>query len=188
VGVVTAWTWPDPLANLTVHDLIAAQKAVNEGGPWRKDPQAGNWVGKPIAQALGLDVDSAADKAKIKGALKIWTANKMFKEVKREDESRKKRPCIEVGKWANADTTVVKMTPQKSKSKPLGEGWTDEPPIPVNVGFAPAGVACVQCQTLDDRRVFKIRDGRVPQGQPGGRAESLHEDCAKAWFKGEPPA
>src|SRR5262249_59549687 len=70
VGVVTPWEWPDPFADLTINDLIAAQKAVSAGGPWRADVRANDWVGKPIAKALGLDVDNAADKMKIIGALK----------------------------------------------------------------------------------------------------------------------
>jgi len=99
VGVVTQWKWPDPMEDLTIADLCAAQKTVNEGGPWRADSQAKDWVGKPIAAALHLDLDSKADKARIKGALKIWIANGAFKEVENEDAKRKKRTFIEVGTW-----------------------------------------------------------------------------------------
>ena len=98
--MVTAWEWPNPMRNLTIADLRAAQKAVNTGGPWRKDSQAKDWVGKPIAQALNLDVNDKFDKATIKGALKIWLSNALFKEVEREDASRRKRIFIEVGIWA----------------------------------------------------------------------------------------
>src|SRR5215831_12006746 len=96
VGVVTAWEWPNPMQNLTVADLRAAQKAVNTGGPWRKDSQAKDWVGKPIDEALNLDVNDKFDRASIKGALKIWLSNRMFKEVEREDARRKKKTFIEV--------------------------------------------------------------------------------------------
>jgi hypothetical protein len=58
---------------------------------------------------------------------------------------------------------------------------------PAKVGRAPAGVDCVHCGIADDRPVFKIRDGRVPRGQPGSGAQCLHEDCAEAWFTGKPP-
>jgi hypothetical protein len=37
VGVVNAWTWPDPFEKVTVADLRAAQLAVSEGGPWREN-------------------------------------------------------------------------------------------------------------------------------------------------------
>jgi hypothetical protein len=98
---VTLWKWPDPMDALTVHDLRAAQKAVSEGGPWRRDSQAKNWVGIPIAAALKLDPEDKANKAKIKGALKVWMANGMFVEVEGQDEKRMPRTFVEVGKWAN---------------------------------------------------------------------------------------
>jgi hypothetical protein len=101
VGVVTEWTWPDPMESLTTHHLRQAQKAVSEGGPWRKDSQARNWVGIPIAAALNLDPKDKAHAAKIKGVLKVWISTGMFKEVEGMDEKSKPRPFIEVGKWAN---------------------------------------------------------------------------------------
>jgi hypothetical protein len=213
VGVVTLWEWPDPMEQLTVADLIAAQKAVSAGGPWRKDIQAKDWVGKPIAQALGLDIDSKADVTKIKGALKIWTDNGMFKEREGQDDKRNKRTFIEVGVWATEGKTTVTWSSRKTKNKaknkptkvqvcscgcvnspdtpkcmecgaPLGQPATSEFQ-PVVVGKAPEGIACVQCQTFTDRPVLKIKDGRVPHGQPGGGAECLHWQCAQKWFTGQ---
>ena len=116
IGVVTGWLWPDPLANLTDDDLLAAQKAVSENGPWRKDVQAKNWVGKAIAQALNLDLDAETDRAAVKGALKRWTDDKRFREVEREDEGRRKRSFVEVGVWVNDGEPT--QEPSKSKSKP----------------------------------------------------------------------
>ena len=66
VGVVVRWSWPDPLAGMTVHDLRAAQAAVSEGGPWRASHQAKMWVGKPIAKALKLNVKNKTDRHKIR--------------------------------------------------------------------------------------------------------------------------
>jgi hypothetical protein len=43
VGVPVRWTWPDPLDKLSTHDLLAAQKAVSAGGPWRRDAQVKAW-------------------------------------------------------------------------------------------------------------------------------------------------
>src|SRR5262249_40590955 len=153
IGVVTRWEWPDPMKDLTVADLRAAQKAVSEGGPWRANSQATNWVGKPIAAALRLDLDSKADKAKVKGALKIWITNGMFREVEGEDEKRKKKTFIEVGTWAN-DSETVRMKPSSQKKS--------DSVRPIKVAEAPHGVACVFCSTMDERPVWKIRDGRVP--------------------------
>jgi putative DNA primase/helicase len=58
---------------------------------------------------------------------------------------------------------------------------------PIVVGKAPEGVPCVHCGSIGDRPVLKLRDNRVPPGEPGGRAECLHWPCAQKWFKGEFP-
>ena len=100
VGVVTPWQWPNALDGLSVSDLRKAQAAMADGR-WRENPQARDWVGFPIAKALGLDPSKKADRSKVSGALKIWTANRMFVVVEGEDVQRKKRSFIEVGEPAN---------------------------------------------------------------------------------------
>ena len=167
IGVVTPWEWPDPLATITAADVRAAQKAVSEGGPWRANSQAKDWVGKPIAAALELDLDSEPDMAKVKAAVKHWLKNGILKEVEERDSTRRKRTFITA---AVDDRTVARMKPSSRNSF-----------RPVNVGIAPEGVGCVLCHTMDERPVFKIKDGRVV----GGKAECLHEGCAAKWFKGE---
>ena len=182
VGVVTSWKWPDPLADLTVGDLRKVQEAISAGGPWRASSQAKDWVGNVIAETLDLDLDSKHDKERVKGQIKTWLKNGALKERTDKDSARRKKTFIVVGIWANT-VTVTKMTPGSNRKTSNGSGTE---PIPVKVGIAPKGVACVPCGALDGQQIFKIRDGRVPQGQPGGKAECLHEGCAKAWFKGEP--
>jgi hypothetical protein len=68
--------------------------------------------------------------------------------------------------------------PEKAKAKEEAAPFRA-----VKVGPAPDGVECVQCQTIGDRPVFKIKDGRVTNG----KAEVLHEGCAEGWFKGKLP-
>jgi hypothetical protein len=101
VGVAMPWKMPNPFDSITKADLRAAQKAVSEGGPWRADPQADDWVGKPIAEALKRDINDPDTRRDIKAMLKIWIKNGMFKRVEVKDpNSRKTKPCIEVGEWA----------------------------------------------------------------------------------------
>ena len=99
VAVVTPWQWPDALEGVTVTDLRKVQMAV-AAGPWRKDPQAAEWVGKAVAQAMGLDASDKASKAKISGLLKTWIGSGMLKVVEGRDEKSKPRPMVEVGTWA----------------------------------------------------------------------------------------
>lgn len=100
VGVVTPWEWPNALDGVSVSDLRKAQAAVADGR-WRENPQAKDWVGIPIAKALGLDLTKKADRSKVSGALKIWTATGMFIVVEGLDDKRRMRSFVEVGEPAN---------------------------------------------------------------------------------------
>jgi hypothetical protein len=95
VGVVIRWEWPDPLAGVTGRDFDKAA-AVIRAGKWRKDVQAARWVGKAVAQALGLDLDVKADRAKAAALVKFWLNTKALIEVEGDDEKRKPRLFVEV--------------------------------------------------------------------------------------------
>jgi hypothetical protein len=99
VAVVEPWEWPDPMANVSVADLRKAQAATADG-KWRENPQAADWIGKPIAAALGITLDKAGT-AKVKAMLKMWVANGMFVVVQDTDEKRNKRSFVRVGEAAN---------------------------------------------------------------------------------------
>jgi hypothetical protein len=100
VGVFTKWKAPDLAAGFTTSDLIAAQEAV-AAGEWRSNIQAGDWVGRPIAGVLGLNVDDKADRARVVAILRQWIDAGYFAVVMRKDTSRRERPYIEVGKLAS---------------------------------------------------------------------------------------
>ena len=99
VAVVTPWTWPDCMDDVTVADLRKVQVVV-AAGRFRENHQAKNWVGKAVAQVIGLDVDDKGQKDKILALLKRWLGTGMFVVVEGEDEKRMKRSFIEVGQWA----------------------------------------------------------------------------------------
>jgi hypothetical protein len=100
VGTVTTWAWPDPFEGVTVRDLRTAQKAVSEGGPWRADVRADEWVGKPIAKALKLNANNKSDRKKIGFMLKAWIKNGMFVEEEGEGRGRHKVQIVKVGTCA----------------------------------------------------------------------------------------
>ncbi|ACA15749.1 RecA-family ATPase-like protein [Methylobacterium sp. 4-46] len=100
IGVVTAWEWPDAFNGVNVDDLRRAQAAVAKG-QWRADVQAKNWVGHPIAEALGLNPDDKRDRDRIKALLRTWIRMRMFVVVQGRDEKSKPRPFIEVGEAAS---------------------------------------------------------------------------------------
>jgi AAA domain len=100
VGVVIPWKWPNAFEGVTVTDLRKAQAAV-AAGRWRESSQAKDWVGYPIAIAMGLDATSKAHRTKITAMLKMWMANGMFIVVEGLDAKRERRNFVEVGEPAN---------------------------------------------------------------------------------------
>lgn len=99
VGVVVAWKWPDPLADVSVADLRAVQAKIS-AGHWRENFQAKDWVGHVIAEVLGIDSESRAHRAKIRGILKIWIANGGLTIVQGKDAKGNDRSFVEVGRPA----------------------------------------------------------------------------------------
>jgi hypothetical protein len=89
VGVVTEWEWPDATAGMTAADYDKVVAEVR-GGKWKESIQAKNWVGVAIAEALGLDLDVPADKAKVKAALKMYLKAGTLVVVQRVDEDQRR--------------------------------------------------------------------------------------------------
>ena len=100
VGVFTTWTWPNAHDGITKADLAAAQAAL-ANGRWRENAQAEQWVGKPIAAALNLNLNLPAHAAKVKQLVKDWIASGALVLVEGKDEKRVKRTFVEVGRPAN---------------------------------------------------------------------------------------
>jgi hypothetical protein len=100
VGVVTRWEKPDVMAELTARHLLAVQNAVS-GGRWRDNSQAGDWVGKAVAQALKMTLPE--DAPKVKSLIKMWLKSGALTVVRGLDAKRMQRDFIEVGNWVEPD-------------------------------------------------------------------------------------
>jgi hypothetical protein len=98
VGVACPWKWPELFEGISTSHLIAAQKAV-EQGEWRADPRSPEWVGIPISKVLDLDPKKYAKR--IAKMLKQWIENGAFEVVEKDDEQRRPRKFVVVGKWAH---------------------------------------------------------------------------------------
>ena len=85
--MATPWEWPDPLAGLSGADFEAAARLIR-AGKWRESSQATQWVGEPISQALKLDLNKKADKARVSAIIKVWLAAGSIRVVEGEDEKR----------------------------------------------------------------------------------------------------
>lgn len=101
VGVVTRWTPPDAFDGVTADHLYQVQQRV-AASQWRADVQAKEWVGKVVADVIGVsaDRDAKADRAKINALLRSWFANGALLKVEGKDGKSMPRTFIEVGEWA----------------------------------------------------------------------------------------
>lgn len=68
--------------------------AAIRAGKWRDHSQATAWVGHAVAQALGLNAEDKADRAKIMSMIKVWIAAGSLIRVEGEDENRVKRVFV----------------------------------------------------------------------------------------------
>ena len=88
IGVVIPWKWPDLLADVSVTNLRDVQTVISKGR-YRASPQAADWAGKAVAEAMHLDLDKPADRRKTANLLKVWTASGALKRVEERDEKGK---------------------------------------------------------------------------------------------------
>lgn len=101
VGVVTRWFPPDAFEGVTVDDLYRVQQRVDVG-QWRADVQAKDWVGKVVADVIGVSADSdvKADRTKINALLRAWVSSGALIKVEGKDAKSMPRTFVEVGEWA----------------------------------------------------------------------------------------
>lgn len=100
VGVACSWSPPSLFEGMSARHLYAVQKAVSDG-QWRENIQTKNsWVGVPVACALGLDVEQEKDRKKIAKLVRAWIKEGALEVVEMEDDRRRPRKFVVVGKWA----------------------------------------------------------------------------------------
>jgi hypothetical protein len=93
VGVAVRWEWPDPLEGVGNFNVVAAEI---RAGVWRENSQCTDWVGVPVAKALGLDLGDKAARNKVRGLIRVWTGIGRLVTVARKDNHREDRKFIEV--------------------------------------------------------------------------------------------
>jgi hypothetical protein len=91
VGVATFWQWPDISNGITL-DITKRVQAAVKAGKWRKDVQTkAAWVGHPIAEVLGLNIDDPKHKDQIKRAIHEWLLSGALKTELRPHPDRPNR-------------------------------------------------------------------------------------------------
>jgi hypothetical protein len=95
MGVVSRWTYPDALADVTASDWDKCAAAI-KAGIWRAHYSSNRWVGNCIAQVMGLDVAQKADRKKVTKLIGMWRAAGSLIEYEDLDENSEKRQFIRV--------------------------------------------------------------------------------------------
>ena len=98
VGVATKWTAPERQTP-TEDGELRAWEAVKAGGPWRENAQSKReaWVGIPIAEALGVDLNIKVNRAVVYAYIQRGLQQGWLRRVQKGDESRRTRKYIEAG-------------------------------------------------------------------------------------------
>jgi hypothetical protein len=102
IGVPVPWDWPNPEKALGVDEIKAVQERLRTESPHRESDQSSDWVGHVIGEVLGIDSRAKAGKAQIKTLIGRWRRDGFLKPEIVEDQHRKKRPCIVVGRPVEA--------------------------------------------------------------------------------------
>ena len=70
IGVVVQWGYPQvDNADISIVQQGAIREALREREAWRESSQATDWVGRPIAEVLGLDLNLKAHRDRVKGVI-----------------------------------------------------------------------------------------------------------------------
>ena len=77
VASIEAWDWPDALEGVTGSDILKVQDRVSASEPPpRADSRAKDWIGRIVAEEIGLDLEKASDKARAKAIMDLWVGEK----------------------------------------------------------------------------------------------------------------
>jgi hypothetical protein len=97
VQATVAWQAPDIMAGIMPDDARKAQEAVT-AKECAANPQANNWAGHAIGEALGLKTDSKHERAKVNGLIKAWLLSGVLATNRVHDtRNGRDRPIIVAG-------------------------------------------------------------------------------------------
>lgn len=103
VAVPAVWEFPEIKAEVVGPAELAKVREALGSHEWRESSQANDWIGKPIATALGLDLTSKADEQKVKTLQRQLTQDGWLEAFRKDDKDRQARPFVRIGpNWPGA--------------------------------------------------------------------------------------
>jgi hypothetical protein len=100
VGVITPWTYPNPLEGVAAADVDWVRNLVRHNPDLGYHSHSKVWIGFELAKHLDLDPSNNAHRAKLKKILKAWFDNGVLAVDERKDpQTRKTRRFLQLGNW-----------------------------------------------------------------------------------------
>jgi hypothetical protein len=97
VQVVEFWQFPEPFNAVTQEEMEFIRTTAREGIHNRWDTRAKSWIGRPLADRLGLDAQNKADREDIRAKLNICRKSGMIAVETRLDAKRRRREFVVAG-------------------------------------------------------------------------------------------
>ncbi len=98
VQAIESWAYPQPLDGVSTDDMYWIRDVARKG-EFRRDPRSPDWIGRPLADRLGLDPDAPGDRKRLAALLKVWLANGVLAIERRRDTSRHEKEYVVPGDW-----------------------------------------------------------------------------------------
>jgi len=98
VGVACPFQWPDLFDGVSMDKIIEVQQAIG-AGKYRADSRSADWVGNIISTTLGMDPTEDGSRKRATKMIREWMKTGTLIEVEQEDQYRKVKKFVEVGKW-----------------------------------------------------------------------------------------
>ena len=87
---------------LNPEDEAAALQAVKQGGPWRENARADDWIGKPIAAALEIELD-AEGRRRVERLIEAWIKDGTLSAYEQKDANSVNRKFLRISDDAAND-------------------------------------------------------------------------------------
>ena len=117
VQVVELWHFPEPVNAVTQEEMEFIRATAREGLHNRWDPRAKYWIGRQLADRLGLDPKNKADREDIRAKLNACRKNGMISIERRPDANRRLREFVVAG----AENGQGRATPHTGPQRGEGE-------------------------------------------------------------------
>jgi hypothetical protein len=126
-----------------------------------------DWVGRAVADVLGLDLEEAAEKARVRQMLKNWIAEGALNVIEKDTAARQTKSFVEVGRWQNDTSATLTATVAEQAVAPKHQTATlQSPPFRGSSVATGATQRPALSQTLPLRTTI-LRSRRGPSFEPG---------------------